>query len=228
MKEIIPIKKEFIFNTKIGEITDISLDYDYKIKDELVEGTIDISGSYKMTEASVVSEEFYYRVPFSVAISKRIRQDTINIEIDDFKYTFDKDILNINVDLLLTCDEEETIKEETFNIDDYFNEINQNNIKEEFELENEMNDVSFNDNENNVELTDIDNININNITNNITNNIINDEKKYYKYKVYIIRQNDTIDSICNKYNISINELKEYNNIENINIGDKLIIPYINE
>ncbi len=228
MKEIIPIKKEFIFNTKIGEITDISLDYDYKIKDELVEGTIDISGSYKMTEASVVSEEFYYRVPFSVAISKRIKQDTINIEIDDFKYTFDKDILNINVDLLLTCDEEETIKEETFNIDDYFNEINQNNIKEEFELENEMNDVSFNNNENNVELTDIDNININNITNNITNNIINDEKKYYKYKVYIIRQNDTIDSICNKYNISINELKEYNNIENINIGDKLIIPYINE
>lgn len=227
MKEIIPIKKEFIFNTKIGEITDISLDYDYKIKDELVEGNIDISGSYKMTEASVVTEDFFYRVPFSVAISKEIKQDTINIEIDDFKYSFDKDILNTNIELLLTC-EEEPIKEETFNIDKYFEEIKQDNINNEIELEKEINDISFDNEENNVELENIDNININNITNNITNNIINDEKKYYKYKVYIIRQNDTLDSICNKYNITINELKEYNNIENINIGDKLIIPYINE
>lgn len=228
MKEIIPIKKDFIFDTKIGEITDISLDYDYKIKDEFVEGNIDISGSYKMTEASVVTEDFFYRVPFSVAISKNIKQDTINIEIDDFKYTFNKDTLNTNIDLLLTCDEEEPIKEETFNIDKYFEEIKQNNINQEIELEKEINDITFNDNENNVELENIDNININNITNNITNNIINDEKKYYKYKVYIIRQNDTIESICNKYNITINELKEYNNIENVNIGDKLIIPYINE
>ena len=227
MKEIIPIKKEFIFNTKIGEITDISLDYDYKIKDELIEGNIDISGSYKMTEASVVSEEFFYKIPFSVAISQKIKQDTINLEIDDFKYTFDKDILSTNIDLLLTC-EEENIKEEIFNIDNYFEELKQENINKEIEQKNEIEDIVYNFDENNIELENIDNININNITNNITNNIINDEKKYYKYKVYIVRPNDTLDSICNKYNITINELKEYNNTENINIGDKIIIPYINE
>ena len=227
MKEIIPIKKEFIFNTKIGEITDISLDYDYKIKDELIEGNIDVSGSYKMTEASVVSEEFFYKIPFSVAISQKIKQDTINLEIDDFKYTFDKDILSTNIDLLLTC-EEENIKEEIFNIDNYFEELKQENINKEIEQKNEMEDIVYNFDENNIELENKDNININNITNNITNNIINDEKKYYKYKVYIVRPNDTLDSICNKYNITINELKEYNNTENINIGDKIIIPYINE
>lgn len=227
MKEIIPIKKEFIFNTKIGEITDISLDYDYKIKDELIEGNIDISGSYKMTEASVVSEEFFYKIPFSVAISQKIKQDTINLEIDDFKYTFDKDILSTNIDLLLTC-EEENIKEEIFNIDNYFEELKQENINKEIEQKNEIEDIVYNFDENNIELENKDNININNITNNITNNIINDEKKYYKYKVYIVRPNDTLDSICNKYNITINELKEYNNTENINIGDKIIIPYINE
>lgn len=219
MKEIIPIKKEFIFNTIIGEITDISLDYDYKIKEELIEGNLDISGSYKMTEASVITEDFFYRVPFSVAISKRIKQDTINLEIDDFKYTYEKDKLKADIELLLTCEED---IEETFNIDEYFNEIEQENIND-LEIKEEQNYI-----EEPIELNNIDNLNINNITNNITNNIINDEKKYYKYKVYIIRQNDTLDSICNKYNISINELKEYNNIEKINIGDKLIIPYINE
>ena len=158
MKEIIPIKKDFIFNTKIGEITDITLDYDYKIKDELIEGNIDISGSYKMTEASVVSEDFFYKVPFSVAISKRIKQDTINIQIDDFKYKFDKDVLNVNIDLLLTCDEEPII-EETFNIDEYFNEIKQNETIQN-ELNQDFDEIKFNKE---IELENIDNININNI-----------------------------------------------------------------
>ena len=43
-------------------------------------------------------------------------------------------------------------------------------------------------------------------------------------KVYIVRPNDTIDAICNKYEININDLKEYNDITNINVGDKIIIP----
>ena len=51
---------------------------------------------------------------------------------------------------------------------------------------------------------------------------------YYTYKVYIVREGDTIESICNKYNVDISNIKEYNNIENINIGDKIIIPYIDE
>ena len=72
MNEIIPLNKDITFKTIIGEIREISLDYDYKINNELVEGTVDISGSYKMTEASVVVEDFFYSIPFSIAISKRI------------------------------------------------------------------------------------------------------------------------------------------------------------
>ena len=76
----------------------------------------------------------------------------------------------------------------------------------------------------NLEKNDIDlNNNINNIT-----NIINSENKYYTYKVYIVREGDTIETICSKYNIDINDIKEYNNINEINVGDKIIIPQINE
>ena len=60
MKEIIPLKKDIIFKTKIGEITNISLEHDYKILDDLVEGEVNINGTYKMTEASVIDEEFEY------------------------------------------------------------------------------------------------------------------------------------------------------------------------
>ena len=96
MKEIIPLKKDIIFKTKIGELTNISLDHDYKINEDIIEGTVVISGTYKLTEASVQEEEFYYTIPFSVAISKRIDKDTINIEIDDFKYEPIKDVLKVN------------------------------------------------------------------------------------------------------------------------------------
>ena len=204
MNEIIPIKKDILFKTKIGEITDISLDYDYKINNELLEGTLEISGTYKLTEASVLQEEFSHTIPFSIAITKQIDKDTIKLEIDDFKYNYDKDILAVDVSLLLSFKE---LKEEVEIIDDFKIEDFIKEIPEEIEIETNISQEN----------------NITNI-NNITNNIINDEKKYYKYKVYIVRPNDTIDAICNKYEININDLKEYNDITNINVGDKIFIP----
>ena len=226
MKEIIPIKKDIIFKTKIGELNNISLDHDYKINEDNVVGTVSISGTYKMTEASVIEEEFYYTIPFEVAIGDRIDKDSIKIEIDDFKYTIDKDVLKVNIELELTCDErEEKTVEEDYDLDNYIDnyfddkpidlnieehneEIKNNNINTEINLE--KNDIDLNEN-------------INNIT-----NIINNENTYYTYKVYIVREGDTLETICSKYNITPNDLKEYNNINEINVGDKIIIQQINE
>ena len=44
------------------------------------------------------------------------------------------------------------------------------------------------------------------------------------YRVYIVRENDTVDSIVEKYQITKEELSKYNILNNISIGDKLIIP----
>ena len=79
MKEIIPLKKDIIFKTKISEVTSINLEHDYKILDDIVEGTVYLSGSYKMTEASVIEEDFVYNIPFSIAISKRINKIHIKL-----------------------------------------------------------------------------------------------------------------------------------------------------
>ena len=35
---------------------------------------------------------------------------------------------------------------------------------------------------------------------------------------------ESFESISEKYNVSVDLLKEYNNLESINIGDKIIIP----
>ena len=68
-------------------------------------------------------------------------------------------------------------------------------------------------------------VNDNDTINNIKN-LINTEEKYVSYKVYIVRHGDTIESICNKYNLMVDDIKEYNDLTNINVGDKIIIPQI--
>ena len=53
---------------------------------------------------------------------------------------------------------------------------------------------------------------------------LNQENSYYKYKIYIMKQEDTLESIAIKYDTTLEILKEYNNLENLNVGDKIIIP----
>ena len=47
---------------------------------------------------------------------------------------------------------------------------------------------------------------------------------YVSYNVYIIREGDTIETILNKYSITEDELKKYNDLSNLKLGDKIIIP----
>ena len=56
-------------------------------------------------------------------------------------------------------------------------------------------------------------------------NNLNESDTYSTYKVYIFRENDTIDGVLQKYSITKETLSLYNNIEDIKVGTKLIIPY---
>ncbi len=214
MNEIIPIKKDIIFKTKISKITNISVEHDYKINDDLVEGSIFINGTYKMTEASLIEEEFMHEIPFSIALSNKVNKDTINIEISDFKYEFKDYVMSINVLLNFMCEKYESEENDILNnepLDEYLNNYFDNDNKEYEEKE----EKKSKEEKNNTEL-------INNSAE-LINNIINVNEKYYTYKVYIVRKDDTVESICNKYSTTIESLKQYNDISNIQEGDKIII-----
>lgn len=47
---------------------------------------------------------------------------------------------------------------------------------------------------------------------------------YKSYKIYIVRDGDSIESILEKYGISKDKLEEYNDLKELKIGDKIIIP----
>lgn len=62
------------------------------------------------------------------------------------------------------------------------------------------------------------------VMNSIFSAFANTEETYTTYSVYIFRQEDTLEDILNKYGVSREELSYYNELDNITIGSKLIIP----
>ena len=62
----------------------------------------------------------------------------------------------------------------------------------------------------------------------ILSNITDNEETFSTYHVYIVRENDTIDKILDKYKVTREELADYNDLDNINLGTKLIIPCAND
>ena len=50
------------------------------------------------------------------------------------------------------------------------------------------------------------------------------EETFKTYSVYILRQEDTIDTIMDKYKVTKEQLSEYNDLSNLEIGSKLVIP----
>ncbi len=64
--------------------------------------------------------------------------------------------------------------------------------------------------------------------NSLFDNLDSSTETYKTYKVCIIRAGDTIESVLQKYNISKDELEKYNSLSDVKIGDKLIIPSVND
>ena len=60
--------------------------------------------------------------------------------------------------------------------------------------------------------------------NSIFGNFSEQKESYKTYKVYIVREGDSIDTILQKYSVSREILEKYNNLNEINLGDKIIIP----
>lgn len=54
------------------------------------------------------------------------------------------------------------------------------------------------------------------------------EETFTTYSVYIYRREDTLDKVLDKYKITREELCEYNDLDKLEIGSKLIIPNTNE
>ena len=207
MKKTITIDKQINFPTMIGEICSISLEHNLSFIDESnVGGNLLLSGKYKLTEASRLEEAFNYEIPTEIVLTEKLDLNTSKIEITDFYYEIEnEDTMNCHVELLI--DGLEVLEE-----DEDDRECDGDLIKEE-----EIPMVE----ESKEEI-------IEKVEDSMFFNIEDDKDTYGTFLVYIVRENETINSIIEKYNTSLEEIEKYNDIKDLSIGTKLIIPLLNE
>lgn len=222
MKRKMSYKKDILFKNNISEIESISLDCNYEENRNDVQGEFIVSGSYKPENMDDL-ENFSYTLEFIETLDN-IVSGSVNIEISDFTYEIDNNKLIIFVDYILKYEEEkEELDEDEFRkfLDEH--EVDVVNLKEET-----VDDISLDESpsiniieEKNPEEERLD------IESSIIKNISNDDN-YITYNIHVISDTDTLDNLSLKYNISVDEIKNINNIEDIKYGMKIIIPVNDE
>ena len=207
MKKTVPFKKDLEFNSHIAEVTSIGIDHDLKLEDFVVKGNLIISGSYKMNDTSVNVEEFRFEIPIDIEMHDRYDLKNLDVTIDDFYYEIvDNNSLTVNVEIGLdNIEERELDREESFNIEDV-------------EVKREIHDL----NEEEIEEPRLSPSDVKTLFDSFDES----SETYSTYRVCIVRENDTIESIIIKYGVTREVLELYNDLSDIKIGDKIIIPAI--
>lgn len=275
MKKLVPFTKEIEFKTMISKVTSISLEHTLRVeKDNLISGYFILEGTYKMTQASQIDEEFSYKIPVDIELDEKYDTSNITLDIDDFTYeVIDEEKMRLNITLCIDNIEEKEVvlpvedviedfdaleledknsgnRESKNNevLDDLFLDTSKK-VPLEFDTKKEIVEESEQNNNDNNTINNDENIETsneliyeNNTSNNNTNNDTNkpqmvnnnvssifssfkDNIETYKtYSVYIMKEEDTIDVVLQKYGVTREELEEYNDMSDIKTGSKIIVP----
>ena len=223
MNKIIPFNKDITFNNSIGEITSIALDDTLKLIDEYsIKGDLIVRGCNKVLD---MENEFSYSMPVDITIDSKYDTSKCSISIDDFYYEIiNENVLKVKIDLILDdlFYSDEPIKKEelVINSDDRI-DIDASLKKKDKEwdvdvsLEKDDVNIDFNFDNKKDEMEDLF-------------KEINEEKEYSIYRVYTVLENDSLESIMDKYKISRDDLADYNDLMVITPGMKLVIPSTDE
>ena len=217
MRNIIPYEKDIEFDTKIAEITSISLEHDEKLSDDNITGEFIVSGDYRAHQISVNKEKFMYKIPFTIELLDNIDKDSVTLDINDFTYDIkDNKILSVKIELSFDYKEIERKNDSEIIEEVITSEIKPEKVNED-ELDREIDNI-------------INDANGDNITEKSTKLIDNmtSENTYVTYHIYVVNNDDTLENICQKFSISKESLHEYNEFEEIKVGDKLLIPIEDE
>ena len=251
MHEIVSFSKEIEFKNLINKITSISLEHTLMLEDEYnIKGDFILSGTYKMTAATQIDNDFSYKIPIDITIDEKYDLSNLVIDIDNFTYeVINDEILKVDIDLLLDKMELKKIEVEKLE------ESNEIEHLEDLFLESDSS-VELNVKEDEIEILDVKGAMLENesrddfaeeVVNDYAVDVFEEPKKeflemdddssdsffakfdssnetYSTYSVYIMREGDSVDSVISKYNVTRECLLEYNDFDNLKIGDKVIIP----
>lgn len=302
MKKTISFKKELEFPSMIGEVTAISLEHTLKFLDESnVAGDLEVSGRYKMTEASRLEDNFDYQLPVEILLTEKLDLATAKVDVEDFYYEIENDdtmicYVDVKVEGVEVIDDEpdaqlepvildkKDLKREEKQEEEAQLQLEERCIEEEKELpqktqlvesveevtspielieeepvcltvesvKEEVAPVSIQGisavNETKDEKRECDgeymekmegeimpqiekeeqSVEVNQEVGSLFSSFKDSDETFATYSVYILRQEETIQTIIEKYHTTKEELEKYNDLTNLTIGTKIIIPTAND
>lgn len=240
MKKIVPFKHEATFKTKISEVTSISLEHTLHKEENSIIGEFIVSGDYKISDTSTTTEYFNLNLPFEIDLDERYDMKDAVIDINDFYYEIlndDKLIINIEVVIDEINEKIVEVKKQIVSLEpEIEREVEIVNMEPEKQgeviekpevLEEPVIKKESNTKKTDVVKEEVVTKNDRNEVSEVVENLMNVESEtleYTTYHIHIVRDGDTLDSILEKYSITSETLSLYNNLSELKIGDKLLIP----
>ena len=247
MKSVIPFTKELDFNAKVQEITSISLEREFSVEDGSVVGNLFVTGDYKSHEISVNVTPFSFKIPFTIEIPDNLDKDSITIEISDFAYDMvDDSKITVHIELELEGNEivqeveEDDLVDVPVEVDSEEilkmmeerkeEEAEKKQVEEDEEIQEEFieEDLKENPTENDEERDKVQEIEIVKESENVLMQNIDKDSEYTTYHIHMVKEGETVETICTMYNSNINLLMDYNDLSNLTPGEKILIPSENE
>ena len=157
----------------------------------------------------------------TVELNKNIDINTLEYEVLDFSYDVKNDnILVVNISFHVSAD---VLR----NTSDIFESVSNDSDEPISNLISSLDDEDDLDFDTSLDERKLDE----NITEIKTEDFINTsvfEEDYITYHIHFVKATETLESISKMYMISVEDLLKLNDIKEIGVGDKLIIPDINE
>lgn len=161
-----------------------------------------------------------YTIGGNFVVSGEYRMTESSISKENFSYELPFEI---------NLDEKYDLKDVTIDIDDFYYEIINNKVLsisidvaidklEEKEVVKEDTKEELEEEMIEERCVDLEDVSVQ----------MNEQEVYKSYKVYIVREGDTIESILEQYGVTKIDLENYNDLSTFNINDKILIPYIDE
>ena len=226
MNEVFILDHEFSFDSTIHEITSISIEQRYDVDRARCYGEFIISGDYRLHEISVNRENFSFKLPFETDVRNNVNLDSLEVEIHDFTYEAVEDTLSVHIEYNVKGEQEMIEFAEEADLEEFLKasdteivDLTEERLEEITEPEQAEEVIVDEQVEEEVVTESEPRVSQENLVSSI-----NSEESYVTYHVHTVVTSDTFESISNQYNISINDLKRLNNIEDLSINLKLIIP----
>lgn len=245
MKSIIPFTKELDFKTKVSEITSISLEREFEVNTSSIEGSLYVSGDYKSHEVSANVTPFNFKIPFTIEIPDNLVEESITLEISDFAYEMEENSkIKVSIELELFGEEKEIEEEEDEDItpievdgEEIVKMLEEASEKEKEmekedreEPEEELSEEETTKEEKEEAPADtVDETREDTEEDMTSENVIitgasNTPDEYTTYHIHIVKEGETIETICTMYNSNLSLLNDYNDLSEVSKGMKIIIP----